>query len=80
MKKINTNEVNVVYNEVFRLMTRLRRDYDSLAVSGVMLAQALRLYKTTLPIDDFDLLLDEIMATIKNDIKPFDIPTLNLYD
>ena len=77
MKKINTNDVNVVYNEGFRLMTRLCRDYDSLAVSGVMLAQALRLYKTSLPIDDFDLLLDEIMATIKNDIKPFDIPTLN---
>ena len=77
MKKINTSDVNVVYNEVFRLMTRLCRDYDSLAVSGVMLAQALRLFKTSLPIDDFDLLLDEIMATIKNDIKPFDIPTLN---
>ena len=27
--------------------------------------------------DDFDLLVDEIMATIKNDIKPFDIPRLN---
>ena len=77
MKKINTSDVNEVYSEVFRLMTRLCRDYDPLAVSGVMLAQALRLYKTTLPIDDFDLLLDEIMATIKNDIKPFDSPTLN---
>ena len=77
MKKINTSDVNEVYNEVFRLMTRLCRDHDPLAVSGVMLAQALRLYKTTLPIDDFDLLLDEIMATIKNDIKPFDSPTLN---
>ena len=77
MKKINTNDVNVVYNEVFRLMTRLCRDYDSLAVSGVMLAQALRLYKTSLPIDDFDLLVDEIMATIKEDIRPFDTPTLN---
>ena len=77
MKKINTSEVNAVYNEVFRLMTRLCRDHDPLAVSGVMLAQALRLYKTSLPIDDFDLLLNEIMATIKEDIKPFDTPTLN---
>jgi hypothetical protein len=42
-----------------------------------MLAQALRMYKTQLPIDDFDLLVDEIMATIKDDIKPFDEPTLN---
>jgi len=77
MKKINAGDINEVYNEVFRLMTRLCADYDSLAVSGVMLAQALRLYKTSLPIDDFDLLLDEIMETIKEDIKPFDIPRLN---
>ena len=77
MKKTNTNDVNKIYNEVFRLMTRLCREHDPLAVSGVMLAQALRLYKTSLPIDDFDLLVDEIMATIKEDIKPFDIPTLN---
>ena len=77
MKKINTSDVNEVYSEVFRLMTRLCRDYEPLAVSGVMLAQALRMYKTQLPIDDFDLLVDEIMATIKDDIKPFDAPTLN---
>ncbi len=77
MKKINTSDVNEVYSEVFRLMTRLCRDYEPLAVSGVMLAQALRMYKTQLPIEDFDLLIDEIMATIKEDIKPFDAPTLN---
>ena len=77
MKKIETNNINIVYNEGFRLMTRLCRDYEPLAVSGVMLAQALRMYKTQLPIEDFDLLIDEIMATIKEDIKPFDAPTLN---
>jgi hypothetical protein len=77
MKKINQSDVNAVYNEVFRLMTRLCRDYEPLAVSGVMLAQALRLYKTTLPMGDFDLLIEEVMATVKDDVKPFDIPTLN---
>ncbi len=77
MKKISTSDVNEVYSEVFRLMTRLCRDHDPLAVSGVMLAQALRLYKTSLPIDDFNLLLDEIMATVKDEVKPFDIPRLN---
>jgi len=77
MKKINTNDVNIIYNEVFRLMTRLCIDYEPLAVSGVMLAQALRLYKTTLPMEDFNLLIEEVMATVKDDIKPFDIPTLN---
>ena len=77
MKKVNQSDVDAVYNEVFRLMTRLCRDYEPLAVSGVMLAQALRLYKTTLPMGDFDLLIEEVMATIKDDVKPFDIPTLN---
>ena len=77
MKKINTSDVNIIYNEVFRLMTRLCIDYEPLAVSGVMLAQALRLYKTTLPMEDFNLLIEEVMATVKDDIKPFDIPTLN---
>jgi hypothetical protein len=77
MKKINQSDVDKVYNEVFRLMTRLCRDYEPLAVSGVMLAQALRLYKTTLPMGDFDLLIEEVMATVRDDVKPFDIPTLN---
>ena len=77
MKEINQSDVNKVYNEVFRLMTRLCRDHEPLAVSGVMLAQALRLYKTTLPMNDFDLLIEEIMETVRNDVKPFDIPTLN---
>ena len=77
MKKVNQSDVDAVYNEVFRLMTRLCRDYEPLAVSGVMLAQALRLYKTTLPMGDFDLLIEEVMATVKDDVKPFDIPTLN---
>ena len=77
MKRINQSDVDKVYNEVFRLMTRLCRDYEPLAVSGVMLAQALRLYKTTLPMGDFDLLIEEVMATVKDDVKPFDIPTLN---
>ena len=77
MKKVNQRDVNAVYNEVFRLMTRLCRNYEPLAVSGVMLAQALRLYKTTLPTGDFDLLIEEVMVTVRNDVKPFDIPTLN---
>ena len=77
MKKVNQRDVDAVYNEVFRLMTRLCRNYEPVAVSGVMLAQALRLYKTTLPTGDFDLLIEEVMATVKDDVKPFDIPTLN---
>ena len=77
MKKINPNEADVIYSKVFKTMTELCKHHDPLAVSGVLLAQALRLYKTALPVGDFDLLIDEIMETVKDDIKPFDTPTLN---
>ena len=77
MKKISPSETDVIYNQVFKTMTELCKHHDPLAVSGVLLAQALRLYKTSLPIEDFDLLIDEIMETVKEDIRPFDTPTLN---
>ena len=77
MKKINSSEADVIYNQVFKMMTELCKHHDPLAVSGVLLAQALRLYRTTLPIEDFDLLIDEILETVKEDVRPFDTPTLN---
>ena len=77
MKKINPSEADVIYNQVFKTMTELCKHHDPLAVSGVLLAQALRLYKTSLPIEDFDLLIDEILETVKEDVRPFNIPTLN---
>ena len=77
MKKINQSEADVIYKQVFKTMTELCKQHDPLAVSGVLLAQALRLYRTALPIEDFDLLIDEIMETVKEDIRPFDMPTLN---
>ena len=77
MKKISLSEEEIIYKQVFKTMTELCKHHDPLAVSGVLLAQALRLYKTALPMDDFNLLIEEIMETVKDDIKPFDMPTLN---
>ena len=77
MNKIYPNEADVFYSKVFKTMTELCKHHDPLAVSGVLLAQALRLYKTSLPIDDFVLIIEEIMETVKVDIRPFDTPTLN---
>ena len=77
MKKINSSEADIIYRQVFKTMTELCKHHNPLAVSGVLLAQALRLYKTSLPIEDFDLLIDEILETVKEDVRPFDTPTLN---
>ena len=77
MKKISPSEADIIYRQVFKTMTELCKHHNPLAVSGVLLAQALRLYKTSLPIEDFDLLIEEIMETVKEDIRPFDTPTLN---
>ena len=77
MKKINSSEADAIYSKVFKTMTELCKQHDPLAVSGVLLAQALRLYRTSLPIEDFDLLIEEIMETVKDDVKEFDKPVLN---
>ena len=77
MKKISPSEADIIYRQVFKTMTELCKHHDPLAVSGVLLAQALRLYRTSLPMDDFDLLIEEIMENVKDDIKPFNTPTLN---
>ncbi len=77
MKKISPSEADIIYRQVFKTMTELCKHHNPLAVSGVLLAQALRLYKTSLPIEDFDLLIEEIMETVKEDVRPFNIPTLN---
>ena len=77
MKKINPSEAEIIYSQIFKTMTELCKHHDTLAVSGVLLAQALRLYRTALPMDDFNLLIEEIMENVKDDIKPFDTPTLN---
>ena len=77
MKKISLSEEEIIYKQVFKTMTELCKHHDPLAVSGVLLAQALRLYKTALSMDDFDLLIEEIMETIKDDVKPFKTPALN---
>ena len=77
MKKISPSEADIIYRQVFKTMTELCKHHNPLAVSGVLLAQALRLYKTSLPIEDFDLLIDEILETVKEDVRPFDTPTLN---
>jgi hypothetical protein len=76
MKEINTSDVNEVYNEVFRLMIRLCRDYDPLAVSGVMLAQSLRLYKTILSEEEYESMCDSIKDSMTR-VEKYEDKTLH---
>lgn len=68
---MNDDSVEELYNEVFNRVAPLVMENDPLAVAGILLAQALRMYRTVLNADQFDLLMDSIIAT-KDEIRPFE--------
>ena len=45
-------------------------------VPGIMMAQAIKIYKTALPDEDFERMMDTI-ADSKDIVKPLNTPTIN---
>jgi hypothetical protein len=67
-----------VYDRFFTLaMTIAEEKDDILLVAGIMLAQAMRLYKTMLGEQDFLDLCETVYETSK-EIKPLDLETYDL--
>ena len=68
---INDEELNELYNKSFATNVQLSEEYSVLAVAGVLLGQAMRLYKTALNTNDFDEMVELISDTSK-DFRPYD--------
>ena len=51
-------------------------EQDPLACAGIMMAQAIKIYKTALPKEDFERMMDTISDS-KDIVKPLRTPTLN---
>ena len=49
---------------------------DPLACAGIMMAQAIKIYKTALPKEDFERMMDTISDS-KDIVKPLRTPTIN---
>ena len=49
---------------------------DPLACAGIMMAQAMRIYKTALNENEFNIMTETILKS-RNDITEFESPTIN---
>ena len=76
MTEKEDKKLNDCYQELFRKVIELQAKYPNQMIAGNMMAQALRLYKSTLDDKGFEMMVDTISES-RNKIEPFDNPTLN---
>ena len=68
-------ELNDCYQDLFGKVIELQGKYPSTMIAGSLVAQALRIYKTTLNDEEFKSMIEAI-AESESKIEPFDRPTL----
>ena len=68
-------KLNDCYEELFKKVVDLQLKYPSHVVAGTMMAQALRIYKSTLDDEGFEGILERI-AESESEIEPYNKPTL----
>ena len=69
-------KLNDLYHKMYKDLNKLCEKNDPLVVAGIMLAQAIKIYKTTLPRKDFERMMDTISDS-RDIVKPLNTPTLN---
>ena len=69
-------KLNDLYQKMYRDLNKLCEKNDPLMVAGIMMAQAIKIYKTALPEEEFERMMDTI-ADSKDIVKPLNTPTLN---
>ena len=75
-KETDSTKVKLAYRRVEKLVQKLclEEDISPIECAGVMMAQAMRIYKTALTEDAFERLIDTILET-RSDVTPFVKPT-----
>ena len=75
MNKKEDKKLDNCYQELFEKVVALQMKYPSQMVAGTMMAQALRIYKSTLTDDGFKGMIETI-AESESKIEPYDKPTI----
>ena len=76
MNKKEDKKLNDCYQELFEKVVELQSKYPTQMVAGNMMAQALRIYRSTLNDEGFMSMIETI-AENKDQIEPYDNPTIN---
>ena len=63
------------YDEYFNLTAKLLDSYSAAAVAGIMVAQAMSLYKTTMSDEDYQAIAATIYA-MRDRVRKFETPSL----
>ena len=75
MNKKVDKKLDDCYQELFEKVVELQLKYPNQMVAGTMMAQALRIYKSTLKDDDFKSMIETIVES-ESKIEPYNKPTL----
>ena len=76
MTKEEDKKLNDCYQELFIKVAELQAKYPNQMIAGNMMAQALRIYKSTLKNEDFKSMIETIVES-ESKIQPYNKPTLN---
>ena len=76
MNKKEDKKLDDCYQELFEKVIELQLKYPNQMVAGTMMAQALRIYKSTLKDDEFKSMIETIVES-ESKIQPYDKPTIN---
>ncbi len=76
MTEKEDKKLNDCYQELFEKMVELQTKYSNQMIAGTMMAQALRIYKSTLKDEEFDAMVDTISES-RDRIEPYNKPILN---
>ena len=68
--KKKEKELQDIYNKIFAESVKHMKDYEPQMVAGTLMANAIRLYRTTLSEDGFHSMLQTIMDS-EQDIRPY---------
>ena len=69
------NELNEIYVKYWNLTSNLIPSYSPAAIAGVMVAQALTLYKTMMSEEEFNSMVDSISSS-RHRVQKLDVPVL----
>ena len=67
----NQNSIEDLYAKYLQFTSVMMEDYKDIEIAGVMIAQALSLYKTVLEEEDYQRMVNSIYER-RNDVKTFD--------
>ena len=67
----NQNTIEDLYAKYLQFTSVMMEDYKDIEIAGVMIAQALSMYKTVLEEEDYQRMVNSIYER-RNDVKTFD--------